>query len=171
MSLKTTIQVFAASALIAASLPALADHTRSDRGHDRWGHRAYEQRHVSREVVQRPIYAPRRVVVERPVYVERPCIRRTTCVRPGLRARDCVSGPDYYPAQVAYPRRYGEANVIGAAAGAAIGAVIGSQVGYGHNRGQRQAVGAAIGGLLGKPVLALVHIAGLRAAAAALLLT
>ena len=149
MSLKTTIQVLAASALIAASLPALADHNRSDRGHDRWGHRAYEQRHVSREIVQRPIYAPRRAVVERPVYVERPIYVEQPVYGPIYEPAIAYPGPDYYPAQVAYPRRYGEANVIGAAAGAAIGAVIGSQVGYGHNRGATTAVGAAIGGLLG----------------------
>ena len=147
MSLRTTIRVLAASALLAASLPAFADHNRSDRGYDRWGQRGFEQRHMSRDIGRRPVYAQRRVVVERPVYVERPIYVEQPVYGP---VYDPVAYPaPVYPVQAGYPRGYGEVNVVGAAAGAAIGAVIGSQVGYGHNRGTTAAVGAAIGGLLG----------------------
>ena len=93
---------------------------------------------VERTVVERPVYAERRVVrrppvrevvVERPVYVER--------------------APVYHePYGYGYPA--GRAVVSpGAIGGAVVGAIIGSQVGYGPNRAATTAAGAVIGGVIG----------------------
>jgi hypothetical protein len=146
MSVRKTVQIVAASALLAASLPAFADHGDGRRGRDHWRDRAFEHRHPARHVVvERPVYVQRRVVVERPVYVEpAPVYGYGQVYEPA---------PVAYPAYPGYPepvyRSHREVNVVGAAAGAAVGAVIGSQVGYGSNRGATAAVGAAIGGLIG----------------------
>ena len=161
MSPVTTLKVLAAGALIAASLPALADHGRWDRGHRDWREHRFEHRGPPRRViVERPVYVERQVVVERPVYVDRPVyVEQAPVYGPPVYSHpgyEPVYQPDVYrsPAPVAYPApvrhsRHNEPNMVGAAAGAAIGAVLGSQVGDRRSRGATTAIGAAIGGILG----------------------
>ena len=160
MSPVKTLNMLAASALLAASLPALADHDRRERGHRDWRDRSFEHRHPARRViVERPVYVERKVVVERPVYVDRPVyIEQAPVYGPPVYSHpgyEPVYNPGVYsaPAPVAYPapsrRRYDEPNMVGVAAGAAIGAVLGSQVGDRRSRGATTAIGAAIGGILG----------------------
>ena len=132
MFARKSIYALTAGTLLAASVPAFADHGHWDRdyeyGHGRAPAIEYRyparpvvvERRVERRVVERPVY------VGRPVYVERPA--------------------------PVYPPVYGPArgpNVLGTAAGAIVGAAIGSQVGYGHERAATTAVGAVIGGAIG----------------------
>ena len=166
MSSVKILNMLAAGALLAVSLPASADHDRWERGHRDWRDRSFEHRHPARRViierpvyVDRPVYVERKVVVERPVYVDRPVYVEQAPVygppvynHPGY---EPVYTPGVYgaPAPVAYPApsrpRHHEPNMVGVAAGAAIGAVLGSQVGDRHSRGATTAIGAAIGGMLG----------------------
>lgn len=159
MSRVKTLNMLAAGALLATSLPALADHGRWD--HRDWRDRGrVEYRYPARPVVvERPVYVERKVVVERPVYVDRPVyveqapVYEPQVYGPPVYDQQVVYNPPVYgaPAPVAYPapRRRNEPNMVGAAAGAAIGAVLGSQVGDRHSRTATAAIGAAIGGMLG----------------------
>jgi len=143
MFARKSIYALTAGTLLAASVPAFADHGHWDRDYE-YGHGrapAIEYRYPSR-----PVVVERRVerrVVERPVYVGRPVyVERPAPVYP----------PVYGPAPVYHPPVYGPArgpNVLGTAAGAIVGAAIGSQVGYGHERAATTAVGAVIGGAIG----------------------
>ena len=144
------IHVLTTGALLAASVPAFADHgrwqdSRWERGYRQERVVIQDRRPARRIVVERPVYVDRPTVVEQPVYVDRPVYVE-------------APAPDYYPpvygsARVAYPtagypvRR--EPNLLGAGIGAAVGAVVGSQVGHGHSQGATTAVGAIIGGVLG----------------------
>ncbi|MGZ8198157.1 MAG: glycine zipper 2TM domain-containing protein, partial [Burkholderiales bacterium] len=139
-----TVYALTAGTLIAASLPALADHGRWDRGYDHRYERAPRvveyrrpfpvmERRVERRVVERRVY------VDRPVYVERPAPVYHRAYEPA---------PAYYP-PVYEPAPAHGVNVLGTAAGAIVGAAIGSQIGYGHNRAATTAVGAVIGGAIG----------------------
>jgi hypothetical protein len=145
MFARKPIHAFAAATLLAASMPALADHDRWSRAHpERYGHsRSVEYRHPP----------AREIVVER--HVERRIIRRPvraqSQVYPVHRA-PVYHPPVYEPAPVYYPGRHepvGGPNVLGTAAGAIVGAAIGSQIGHGHNRAATTAVGAVIGGAIG----------------------
>jgi Glycine zipper 2TM domain len=149
MLARNTIRALAAAALIAGSMPALADH-------DRWDRRDAE-RHTERHTHSRAAdyrYPPaREVVVER--HVERRVVRRPVYdERPVYRARPApvYHPPAYEPAPVYYPRNHERdrgLNVLGTAAGAIVGAAIGSQIGHGPNRAATTAVGAVIGGAVG----------------------
>lgn len=146
MFARKTIYALTAGTMIAASLPAFADHGRWDRGYEprREHERVIEHRYPARP----PMVVERRVerrVVERPVYVDRPVYVGS----PGP-----VYPPVYEPAPAYYPPVYEPApvrgvNVLGTAAGAIVGAAIGSQIGYGHDRAATTAVGAVIGGAIG----------------------
>jgi uncharacterized protein YcfJ len=145
MSARKSMCALAAGTLLAASMPALADHDRGSRGQaERYTHsrsvdyrrpparEVVVERHVERRVVRRPVYA------ERPVYPA----RRAPVYHPHV----------YEPAPVYYPRGHETVrgpNVLGTAAGAIVGAAIGSQIGQGHNRAATTAVGAVIGGAIG----------------------
>ena len=78
-----TIQVFAASVLLATSMPVLAGKDWDDDDHRgrRYKHKrvVIEHHYPVREIiVEKPVYIERTVVVERPVYVERPVIVERT---------------------------------------------------------------------------------------------
>ena len=146
MSCVKTFNMLAAGALLATTLPALADHGRWDNRD--WRDRArFEHRHARPVVVERPVY------VDRPVYVEQAPVYSPQVYGPPAYEHPVVYDAPVYgaPAPVAYPshRRRHEPNLVGVAAGAAIGAVLGSQVGDRHSRGATTAIGAAIGGMLG----------------------
>ena len=152
MSLSFTVQVLATGALLATSMPTLADHRWENRGHGRYSQpHVIEHRRPVREIVlERPVYIERQVVVERQVYVDRPIYVERAPVYPNRRAAYPADYPHGYP-PASYPGypRHNQPNMIGAAAGAAVGAVIGSQVGGRHSRGATSAVGAVIGGVIG----------------------
>ena len=145
MFARNSLRALTAAALIAGSMPALADHDRGDRG--------YSQRHEHARSVEyryprgREVVVERRVerrVVERPVYVERRVYR--------AHPAPVYHPPVYEPAPVYYPRGHERdhgPNVLGTAAGAIVGAAIGSQIGHGPNRAASTAVGAVIGGAIG----------------------
>jgi uncharacterized protein YcfJ len=145
MFVRKSIYALAVGSLLAASMPALADHDHWDR--DR-GNR-YERSRV----VERGYPATREVIVER--HVERRVVKRPVYVeRPVYRAYPApvYRQPVYEPAPVYYPQPHERSrapNVLGTAAGAIVGAAIGSQVGHGHNRAATTAVGAVIGGAIG----------------------
>lgn len=144
MSIRKTTHMLALGALLAASVPALADHDRRDRGGRHVSHKVVVKHHphTRRVVVERPAYVERRVVVHRPIYVDRP---EPVYQRPYGYESDYGyghHGPASYPG-------LRELNTMGTAAGAVIGAVIGSQIGRGHSRGATAAVGAVLGGVIG----------------------
>ena len=154
MSAKRTIRVVVAGALIAASVPALANHPYRDRGYE-YGRAASSTaiRSVRSSCNGRftssaewlsigPCTSIGRSYVERPVYVDPPA--------PVYGPPVYEPAPVYYPGptQAAYPPP-AQVNVLGTAAGAVVGAVIGSQIGHGSGRGAATAVGAVIGGMLG----------------------
>jgi hypothetical protein len=124
MFAKKALLTLSAGTLLAAALPAFADH-------DGWRHRhrAEQRVVVERPVYRGPVYVPQRVYAPRPAY--------------GY-GRPVYSEPLYAPAPV-YAERDNTVTTIG---GAAIGAFIGSQVGYGHNPAAI-AAGAVIGGIIG----------------------
>jgi hypothetical protein len=154
MSLSFTVQVLATGALLATSMPTLADHRWENRGHGRYSqpHVIEHRRPVREIVVERPVYIERQVVVERPVYVDRPIYVERTPVYDSGRAVYPADYPHGYP-PASYPEpvhpRHNQPNMVGAATGAVVGAVIGSQIGGRHSRGATGAVGAVIGGMIG----------------------
>lgn len=148
MATTKTARFIAAGALLAASVPALADH-------DSWQHRGYRYGAppARQVVVERPVYVDRPVYSDRPVYGEYPVYGQPAPVYDVNHGHHRVYGPVYEPQPqvAAYPGHPGrrDINMVGAAAGAAIGAVIGMQIGDRHSRGATTMIGAAIGGLLG----------------------
>lgn len=143
MPARKSMQMVAAGALIATSLPAFANHDRWDRDHRGRHARVVVEHRQPARVVQRPVRAERRVVVERPVYVDRPVYveRPAPVYDPGYGYEPGYSQtvyepaeygrPVYEPVPVAYPSYPAphEPNVLGAGIGAVIGAVIGGMIG------------------------------------------
>ena len=166
--IRKTVHVLAASALIAASLPALADHNPWNDDYREGGYRqgrVVEYRYPVREVVvERPVYVERRVVVERPVYVDRRVVvERPVYVdqpvyvenpqpmyEPPAYGGQVYGQPVYEPAPAQGPFPPGTARkVMGTTAGAVVGAAIGSTIAHGGGRAAAAAVGAVVGGMLG----------------------
>ena len=152
-----TIQVLAASALLATSLPALAgkDWNDDDDGERRYRHKreVVEHHYPVREiVVERPVYVERTVVVERPVYVDRPVYVETAPVyyEPSVYGRQAYGRPVYEPApaQASFPPGIGR-KVVATTVGAVAGAAIGNNIGRGNGRTAATAIGAVVGGMLG----------------------
>ena len=148
MFAKRTVLTLSAGALIAAAVPAFADH-------DGWRHRqgAYERVEQYPPAVEYRVVRDRTVVAEHPVYREpvyapqgrgygRPDYRYEQPVY--RRGHPVYSEPVYAPAPV-YAERDSTLATVG---GAAIGAFIGSQVGYGNNPAAI-AAGAILGGIIG----------------------
>jgi len=145
MSAKRISRVVAAGALLAATVPAFADHDHWNRGYT-YGPQPVQQVYSSEAYGPAPVYG--QVVYPQP----QPVYGHPGYPQP-VYGQPVYSGPVYAePAPVyhgSHHRRRGGTNVVGAAAGGAIGAVIGSQIGDYRTRPAMTAVGAAVGALLG----------------------